>query len=400
MSDQDQNDQREIIDKLKGLPQIQDTRNKKEVFSQISSHPDLKRRKINRKKKWMPIVSATAAALFLILLLPVFFNTDTRQISEEDSMNEAYDMPMDETSENHSYEQEQESAGQEINRESAPAEQENSQMETVNESLVVHHVSQDQNIYFAGIPDLQAQYVIPIAFINSGERDLQGFYNNMDEYLGELNSDTGEYLFENVEFEIDHSSYEVAMALPNDFSLNGSAATANMFEKILSEMFRPYGTEKVTIHTDNGEPAEFDPFGDIDEMQLQEMTPSGYKLYELGNTKMLIQIPHNDQTSIEEAIQGMKEDEAELHVFKTVPEDIQFTIEQENNQLNFRFSEDTDFTEGRDSLDMIEAVLMTAKSYGYKQVKFENTEQQHIGPYNLTEPLPVPEAVNPIYLND
>src|SRR5699024_6798641 len=149
--------------------------------------------------------------------------------------------------------------------------------------------------------------------ISSGEQDLQSFYNNMEEHLSEWEKNTGEFLFENVEFQINQSDNEVALEVPDDFSFAGSSARANMFEYMLATMFRPYGTEKVTLHTDDGEPAVLDPFGEINELPLRQIKPSSYKLYKMEDIKMLIRIQHDEQKEIDEAMMEMKEDETALH---------------------------------------------------------------------------------------
>jgi hypothetical protein len=390
----------ELIDKLKDMPEVQDKRNKEEIYSQISSRLNENDEKTNKKKRFIPFASAAAAALLFIIFLPVLFNTDMQQTSEKDTMNQASEMDVEEANENNEIQYNEESSEETTNGESNLTEQETSIMETENESLVVQDINQNENRYFAGLSDVQEQYIIPITFISSGEQDLQSFYNNMEEHLSEWEKNTGEFLFKNVEFQINQSDNEVALEIPDDFSLAGSSARANMFEYMLATMFRPYGAEKVTFQTDDGEPAELDPFGEINELPLQQMNPSSYKLYKMEDIKMLIRIPNDEQAGIDEAMMEMKEDEAALHVYKSIPDDIQFTIETDNKQLNFTLSNGTYFRENQDSLEMIEAVLMTAKSYGYEQVRFDNTNQEYIGPYNLTEPVPVPEAVNPVYLDD
>lgn len=389
------NEHRDIENKLKKMPEIKDSRDKAAIYTRISSELNEKENP-GRKKKRIWAASAAAAAIFLIMLIPVYLNTDMQETSEEDAIEQASDLQTDEIyeSEESLPQHEQES------NEQSTEEQEISILSPEYESFVVHDTGQYENIYFAGVSDIQEQYVIPVAFITTGEWDLQSFYNNMDTYMQELDNHTGVDIFENVKFQIDQRENEVVLKLPNDFSFDGSTAMANMFENMLSTMFRPYGTDKVTIQTDDGTPAELDPFGQIDELPLREMTPSSYKLYAMENTGMLVPVPRDEQTGIEGAIMSMKEDEAEFHVYKTVPEDFRFSIETERDPLTLVFSDDTVLTDDEISLRMIEAVLMTAKSYGYERVSFDNTGQEHVGPYNLSEPVPVPEAVNPIYLDD
>jgi hypothetical protein len=396
MSSQEQDKQRVIVDQLTNMPDVKDSRSKEEIYHQISSRLS-QEVKTGGRKRWLPFVSAIAAALLFFILLPVLLHMDMQQTIEEHSPNQTNNLQIQD---NQASPYSQENSRQETMADHDSSGQESSLEKPDDESLVVRSVGQDENIYFAGIPDIQEQYVIPFAFIHAGERDLQRFYNNMDQYISELDHFTGTYMFANAEFTFKQSESEVALALPDDFSIEGSTAAKNIFEHILTAMFSPYGTEIVTLHTNDGKPAVLEPFDVIGELSLPDMIPASYKLYEPDDSKMLIPIPNDEQTGIEEAIQKMKEDEKEFHIYRTIPDDIQFTIEKENTHLNFILTDDTDFKEDRRSVDMIEAVLMTAKSYGYEQVKFDNTDIEHLGPYNLTEPVPVPEAVNPVYLDD
>ncbi|UOK56899.1 hypothetical protein MGI18_19400 [Bacillus sp. OVS6] len=49
---------------------------------------------------------------------------------------------------------------------------------------------------------------------------------------------------------------------------------------------------------------------------------------------------------------------------------------------------------------MLEAILMTAKEFGYENVKFEGINVDRVGDMNVTEAVPVPFSPNPVELNE
>lgn len=49
-------------------------------------------------------------------------------------------------------------------------------------------------------------------------------------------------------------------------------------------------------------------------------------------------------------------------------------------------------------VNIIEAMLMIAKEYVFKEVEFKNTKLDYLGPYELNNSIKTPELINPIYI--
>jgi hypothetical protein len=94
----------------------------------------------------------------------------------------------------------------------------------------------------------------------------------------------------------------------------------------------------------------------------------------------------------------MKKAQKPLNIYPTIPEDIQFRLTTLDDQLFITPDNDQVFQDEQRALIMIEAILMTAKSFGYEFVTFNHVSTiDQIGPYQFSEPIEVPEAVNPVF---
>ncbi|GGB33741.1 hypothetical protein GCM10011409_08960 [Lentibacillus populi] len=112
----------------------------------------------------------------------------------------------------------------------------------------------------------------------------------------------------------------------------------------------------------------------------------------------LIPIVLDTQTSIAAALNEMKQNREASHVYRTIPTEIQFSVSTEN-QLEITLSNNAALPNTQEGITMIDAILMTAKSFGYASVTFHNTKVNQIGDYDLSKPIKVPKAVNPITID-
>lgn len=272
---------------------------------------------------------------------------------------------------------------------------EHKEEQNVNEDLeldyrVLQTVPDHSSVIYAAVPDDQFQYVIPISFVVSDELDLNEAYNNLEQYLKDQKLIDQDYLLHGLTYNIQEN--QVQIQLPEGFSVS-SSAQAYMFEKLLAAMFLPIGIDKVTFHPADGERLELGPYGEIDELLLNH-EKSSYKIYRDSN---FVMIP-NDELTIEEAILQLKEDQNEFNVHHTIPEDVAFTVESQDNKLILTYEGPLDFNDLQDAVIMIESILMTAKAYGYEFVSLEKMPFEKVGSLDVTKDLKVPVAVNPIVI--
>jgi len=91
----------------------------------------------------------------------------------------------------------------------------------------------------------------------------------------------------------------------------------------------------------------------------------------------------------------MKEEDTAFHLTNTIPEEINFRITEDEKELVLEYTGKAILENNEKYSVMIDAILMTAKSYGFESVRFDNIKIVRIGNYILEQPIKVPEGVNP-----
>lgn len=125
---------------------------------------------------------------------------------------------------------------------------------------------------------------------------------------------------------------------------------------------------------------------------------ASYMIYE---NQYFVPILQDETASISEAINTLKTAIPESDIEGTIPSEIDFRIDanhQDELILEYRGNgnlEENDFT-----VTMVESILLTAKSYGYQAVLFQNMPFDKTGMYQLSKAIDVPIGVNPVYLQN
>lgn len=254
---------------------------------------------------------------------------------------------------------------------------------------VIKDISDDEIVVYGAVPDQQGQYVIPISFIGSKGMDINEYYNKMEQLIQEAGINDSNYLLKGFNYSIDTNEHQATLDVPSDFSLS-SSTEAYLFEIILGKMFIPLGINQVSFSSD----VDLGPIGKVNELQLQTNRKENYKIYD---NQFLIPIPLNEEISIDNAISDMSISDKDFNLTKTIPDEITFSSETEGSKLVITFENSPEMS-NQALLTMLEAIMLTAKSFGFELVEFDNTSIQQIGDYNLKKPIQVPISVNPIIL--
>lgn len=387
MKDEEKN---QIIDTLRSLPQVKDTSDKGDLYQRISLNLHQKKREPKRQKKLAPVLGSLMAAAILLIIIPVYIGTAPFENSGDQSANQAAEDSAAEFSTNDTAE---ESSSQTME---APEAESNAGMPETYESYVIQQSGENETIIYGAVADRQQQYVIPLAFPVSGEEGLSASYNQLDSYINTEAWGLSDYMFEDVSFSLDEE--RVTMNLPDNFTIGEGATASYLFEQTLTKMFTPHNIYEVAFESENGNGVELGPIGVIEEMPLYEKEKESFKLHttEQGNRSFLVPVPNDGQTTIQEGLKALKISEASFDVYRTIPEGVEFSAETEDSQLLLHYTGNNEVANDQETVTMIESILMTAKSYGFKTVRFLQLPLEQAGAYNLTEPLPVPEAVNPV----
>lgn len=387
----------ELIKALRSLPDVIDETEKEHLYNRITNKMNDKEPKRNHKKNMMPIFSIAAVFVIMLIIIPIIINQDEFFTADDKSLNQASYEMSDKQSVDSEY-------GSESQNDSADygekEELESRVMNAPTESYIAQTINENELVIHAGLSDMQAQYVIPLSFIVENEDELSLYYDQLATYLEEDEWGLSDYPFEGTSFDLNIEEHEVKVTLPHDFKIGDGSASPYIFERILTTMFIPHGIEKVVFQTNSIEGVNLGPFGVVKEMALFDNGQASYKIYQLENNKrqFLIPIPHQEEKDITEAFAEMKVSEEDFNVFHSIPERLSFEVEPNNKELIIRFTDGALLENDQEYNTMIEAMLMTAKVYGYDHIQFENTIVDQIGLYDLQQPISIPEAINPIYI--
>lgn len=378
-----------IIHKLQQLPMIKDKISKDDLFLRISSQMiEEGRTKTHKRKPYIPIFGTLLVLTIFFIMLPSLLDRhhdSTRQESTTLEESSSLDEIKTSVEEKH------------ITSLDEPAHSNAELTHVAENDYTIQSLGDDFTIIHAAVADEQLQFVIPLSLVVPKTNDLNFYYDHLNEFFVESEWGVSEYMFKNIIFDVEEGSKEVIMKFPENYSIGEGSAIPQIFEKSLSMMFTPYGFEKVVFESSDEQGIDLGPFGRVEELPLMPMEPSHYKLYKVSEEKrgFLVPIPEASK-NISEALHHMQESDESFDVYQTIPSHIDFTVDLKEDHLNITFFASDDEFEQQEAHTMIEAILMTAKSFGIHNVQFENIPFQHIGPYELSGPIAVPEAVNPI----
>ncbi|GAB3052661.1 hypothetical protein [Virgibacillus ainsalahensis] len=391
----EEQEKQKIADKLKQFPVIIDETDKDDLFQRISSHQD-KDVKVNKNKRFIPALGIIMTFVIIVFIVPSLLNSSMFQNNDEQSADYALDV----SDQNEVTENQQESTTDSFGQESSndDVEQETMLADPSSDTHVIQEIGDNMTIVHGAISDSKQQYVIPLSLIVSESDDISTHYNNLDDRIEENEWGVSNYPFEDVSFTLRKAENLVVMDLPKNHTLGEGSAKTYIFEQMLTRMFTPHGIEKVIFDTKDNQRVNLGKIGVVQELPIREEKEESYKLYRKSEEtrSFLIPISNEEQATIEDALNELKIGQKSLNVYQTIPDDVNFSVKSGNRQLIVSFAEDSLMKSNQDYVTMIEAILMTAKSYGYETVNFKNSSIEQIGAYDLSVPVEVPDAVNPI----
>ncbi len=416
---------------LQNMPEVEDRQTSDELYQKISSRLNSVEPEKNPfyKQPWMiATVSAAAVLIFLITTLSWVFdgtyntadqgaestnedaNIQEKQESSSKSPGEAEDNSdsggsTEDQAGISSIAPQEEDESKESNSENAQSgdssEENDAKMSEIGgnrkleQSYVFLKRPHDQFATVAVI-GANSKSVIPVTVIappNWGS--VNEVYNSISKSVRAKDWGVQEYAFKDVQFNIKKDQNSVIADFPKGYTLPQGKAQEENFLTSLREMFRPHGIETIKLQKNGNEGLSFENLGEKKEVSIQELSNKAYLLYQKEENKPAFLTPVSlDDKNIENALNTMKNGLAEKTIKPVIPKSVSLEfIEKKGKTLQLTFSEDTTF--GEQPVAMIEAIFMTAKSFGYTEVKLNNAPNQHYGRYNLNETVQVPDLLNP-----
>ncbi|UAC47115.1 hypothetical protein K6959_10155 [Bacillus aquiflavi] len=138
----------------------------------------------------------------------------------------------------------------------------------------------------------------------------------------------------------------------------------------------------------------------ITELPIKKENNNGYFLFQPINNKKPFLVPYpKSYDNIQNAFEDMEQPIPEYELMQSISENIKIERIVEKDQLLIIYlTKDSQLENDENTVYSIEAILLTAKDFGYDTVKFENAPIEKIGPFNLSEPIKVPLSPNKRFL--
>ncbi|MFD1738597.1 hypothetical protein ACFSCX_18915 [Bacillus salitolerans] len=405
---------KQLEELLQNLPRVKDRQEQQELYNKIASRLDKEPARFSRKPSWILPSLATAAAVTLLLVLgSTFLNSPfggVQDMATENSTSESIEDVGITGAKDKSESRIMDNA--DSFDEGSKSDSNNMIMMTapVANTNVVTDFS-DRTLITIGIPDTNAQNVIPVSILaplergNSLEQLQQLLHNIREEDIGLSEAIIKGITFSEVELEDGNKKVVVTIPIENNLGIGTGSLTENVFLQSIQETFRWLGYTEAELVTEKGTKVFFSHYGEVDTIPIHSITNKGYHLYQFDALQPMFLVPSPDpRESLEQALQDMKSEIPDYGLQPSIPADIIISnVAIEGTNATIFFEEGTTVLNGEPYISMMHAIMLTAKEFGMETVQFENANIEMIADYKLStengEPIKNQVPVSPNLLS-
>ncbi|CAG9608349.1 negative regulator of sigma-X activity [Pseudoneobacillus rhizosphaerae] len=380
----------ELEQLLQQMPKIKDHRDPRDIYQSLS----LKTKK-RRAPAWIvPSVATLAAVLLLFILAPQvwqgnFQDSALKQESKDvldnsDKMEMTKIMPDDDTKNGIS------SGHQDISIMAAPA-----------ETAIYEEELDEQQVITYTIPDQNAQIFVPVSVLVPKNSSWVELYQSQAEKLTEEQWGLSDYFPLNATLSmIDEKTMNIDV--PEDHVYGNGSANETLFISILEETIsRNENLQKITFSTNGNPGIMLGNYGERFEVNKPETKKKSYFIFRPNTQNSPFIVPGIEGFSdIAAALESMRAGNVTYGLEPSIPAEFVFDINvSSQEQLVLTFTGEEQLLDESKYVYCIEAILLTAKEFGYKSVKFENSPITQIGRFNMENEIKVPVAPNKVILH-
>lgn len=402
--------EQQLQEQIKKLPKIEDHQSKEMLFEKIQAHTP-SRQHTNKRQlsfRWLipSMAGLTAAVILFIVLQSGVFRDD--QITEHYEENMEIMSGHDQNDSNYDARGDMESEAMESAEFDEFAQNTEGFVEEELGEFMLYYQDEHQFPTFTiAVADQQNMFAIPITLVStSSTGDPNDYYNRIDTFVDEDQLGVQTFPFEDIAFEFTEGNQQLYMTVADDYQFPPGSSNAYMFQKMVNIMFEKYSFDHITLQTDSTDQVDLGPIGVKDQLELQPVDNLAYKIYQYEQSTQRLFVPidmtnGNEITNIEVALEEMQQDQSDFNVYATIPEEADYRlVTSDEETLVIAFTSYEFFGYNEMTYEMIQAILATAKSFGYTEVdltipRLDGT----FGQFDLDHPIPVPDGINPQILH-
>ncbi|MEW8986857.1 MAG: hypothetical protein AB2401_07635 [Bacillus sp. (in: firmicutes)] len=381
---------KQLEDLLREMPKINDNQNPEDLYQAIS----LKLNKKKRVGKFIPALASAAAIILFISLIPNLFQYEDQV--KQDSFQETKREDMNT----------EEQANNKLVDENSSQEQFDTMMQTEPTRISVYKEELNgKELLTYGIPDRHGLNVVPISILvdkDDSNRWFEQFVDNMPK-LTEEAWGLSEYYPLNGNLSFDSVEKKVHINLLPNHSYGKDLTAELIFQNAIITSFRQRDdVNTITFSTDN-KPGIVVGNNTIDQINVNEkrVVRKPYLLLYVENRSqpMLVQVQEIVAT-FDDALTLMKDDEPKLGLTASIPNELvieKVSIMKEH--VTVELGNPTEIPQTEIINFAVEAILLSAKEFGYTTVEFKHDKTSTIGQFPTNQPIEVPIAPNNFVLN-
>ncbi|MED3624890.1 hypothetical protein [Neobacillus thermocopriae] len=381
---------KELIEILKEMPKVKDYRDPRDIYQNLSP-------KKRRTFLWLLPGIASVAALFLLFLIASNI-IDNNQHSLEKLK--------EDTTSSRELARENQGTGNGINNAGILKDQSETPKTKVTKetsfqtAVYGDNNLQDGKVLIFWIPDgVQDQNLIPVATIVNTEKNknwLSLFNENMAR-LKEKEWGLSDYYPLNASLRLDKSERKVIVDVPDDHTYGQGSKQETLFINMLKRNISSNSEVKQIKFTTNGKSGiELGNYGVVEEIDIKDEKKHAYFFYypEGSNIPFLVPSP-SVYKDINTAFDAMTGDIEEYRLERSlVPSFAINHVSIVDKKLLLTLNDNTKLKDDQMTVWSLEAVLLTAKEFGFEQVLVTNPPISNIGSFDLTREINVPLAPN------
>ena len=387
--------EQELERMLRDMPAIQDHRSRDEVYHAVKKRMHDNPTVMKRKRFFWPAV-ASIAATFLIVIISISLIHQKQNGIEEARLPQIHM-----TEEDKEFDMSTEEAELSMNGESFLAQEKSTPNLNDERTAIYPEMVQGKEIPLTfNVPEPHFQNAIPlsvIARVEEGQTWLDK-YQEISVRLDEEALGLIDYFPIQGTFFLEEDGTTLTLNLDRNHPYTAGSASEEMFFRSL-EAFRYQDISRVHLLVDSQPGLKL--HHEDEPITVYEIAPrkqTGYWLYDTEQHVFLTPGPLSYNT-VSEGLMEMKNAIPTHELKPAIPETVDFQVDEESpNTLAIVFSAETVLTDDLETLYMIEAILFTAKEFGYTDVHFLNTGTNNLFGWDFTAPVPVPLAPNRIQL--
>ncbi|WP_078380139.1 hypothetical protein [Sutcliffiella halmapala] len=408
---------------LRQMPKVKDERDSSQIYSEVQIGLNKKPRKF----KVMPTIALAAAIMIFAIITPLFFQNMTSQNSSmDDAAQETKRSGIMEYSNFNDDAADSETGNQlesinKIDGNNAVEDEKPNEIMTTdvkNQTFVVSNLDEETNhIVTIGVTAHSESamsddggFTFPISLIVS-KNEEESYFSALERIRYELNY---------AELGLEEPLINQGAVLSMAYSAGGTPMT--MIE--VGELYMSYSSmQQTTLLNEIDETLRWTPYtyheftsngsnkgvaiGNSEYNESISMTVFAkrpyFKYQASEQTPIFLVRSQTEFATITEAINTMKtkpDQYPDNKVDPSIPSTIQIenvqTDDAEDGTVRIILSPSSVLTNTEETIFALEAMLMTAKEFGFQKVIFESTQDGIIGNIQLNEPVDVPYSPNPI----